>query len=269
MPEKWTLSKGMLEDGSQVIVLADAAYASKSARGKRDTLLALNFPGTYMMESQDRRDSLVDGMADFLRAYDGVHVAGVARIGQSYTFLFYLGRVADRSVVPIPAGCAGFARVWFAHDPNWMEYSSFVPPRRSLLERLRSWWGMLRSSSGSNPQELRPQGEGDDDERVLRALASAGSDLSKSTDIVFYLYVPTREDADRCYVALWEAGYRSRVSAPLGELPNGLSESRWSVISHLEAVPTLATIHTSQDLMEQLARQVGGEFDGWEAAIAS
>jgi hypothetical protein len=269
VPEKWVLSKGVLEDGSQGIVLADAAYASKAARGTRETLLALNFPGTYMMGAQGRRDALLEGMAAFLRAHDGVHVAGVTRIGQSYTFLFYLRRVADRSAVPIPTDCAAFARIWFVHDPNWMEYSSFVPPSRGLLERLRSWWTSLLSSTTTKPQELEPQGRGDDDERVLRALVSAGSNLTKSTDIVFYLYVPTREDADRCCVALWEKGYRSRVSAPLGELPDGSGESRWSVIGNLEAVPTLATICSSRELMERLAREVGGEFDGWEAAVAS
>lgn len=267
MAEKWVLSKGTLEDGSQVLVLADAAYVSKSVRANRETLLAVNFPGTYMMQAQERRDSFLDGMAEFLRAYDGVHVAGVTRMGLSYTFLFYLGGRAERADVPIPVECAGIARIWFANDPNWMEYSSFVPSRPGFFERLKTWFTPPRTATGI-PQEQLQHGEGDDDERVLHALAAAGSDLSKSTDLVFYLYVPTREDAERCYAALWENGYRARVGAPLGNLPNGTTELRWSVIGNLEAVPTLATIRASRELMEELAQQVGGEFGGWEAALA-
>ena len=91
MAERWVLSNGTLEDGSQVLVLADGAYASKSVRGTRETLLAVNVPGTYMMQAQEGRDSFLDGMAEFLHAHDAVHVAGITRMGVSYTFLFYLG----------------------------------------------------------------------------------------------------------------------------------------------------------------------------------
>jgi hypothetical protein len=268
MSEKWILSKGVLEDGSQALILADVAYSSPKARGGREILLALNFPGTYMMQAQDRRDAVLDQMVSFLTDHDGVHVAGITLLGTSYTFLFYLGRGADRHEVPIPPECAGFARVWLAYDPHWMEYSSFVPIRRGLLERLQSWWNSLRSTRRTPPRELTSQDDGDGDEDVLRALASAGSNLTKPTDIVFYLYVPTREDADRCYCTLWENGFRTRVSIPLGALPDGTSEHRWSVISNLDAVPTSVTIGEARKLMEELARDCGGEFDGWEAAIA-
>ena len=71
MAENWVLSNGTLEDGSQVIVLADAAYASKPMRGMRETLLAVDFPGTYMLQARGRRDSFLDGMVEFLHA--GTH----------------------------------------------------------------------------------------------------------------------------------------------------------------------------------------------------
>ncbi len=267
MAEKWMVARGALEDGSQFVVLADAAYASKSLRENRETLLAVNFPGTYMIQATERRDAFLDGMTAFLLAHDGVHVAGITRAGKSYTFLFYLGRRAERADVPIPAECADIARIWFAHDPKWMEYSSFMPSRPGLFERLKAWFTPARPMI-VGPHALAGGSDGNDDERVLQALAAAGSDLSKSTDIVFYLYIPERDDAERCYTELWEHGYRARVSTPLGELPSGASEHRWSVISNLEAVPTPATILASRELMEHLAQKFGGDYDGWEAAVA-
>jgi hypothetical protein len=264
MSEKWILSKGVLEDGSQALILTDAAYLSPQARGGREILLALNFPGTYMMQAQDRRDAALDQIASFLADHDGVHVAGITRLGTSYTFLFYLGRGAERGDVPIPASCADIARVWFAYDPQWMEFSSYFPARRGFFKRVAQWW---ESAFGSASMPPITAAEDASDESVLKALAAAGSDLTRHTDIIFYVYVPTREDADRCCATLWEHGYRAHVGQPLGALPDGTTESRWSVVSHLEAVPSGATLGAARELMSTLASECAGEYDGWQAAL--
>jgi hypothetical protein len=265
----WMLSKGTLEDGSSIIVLIDGAYRSRRLRGHRDTLLALHFPGTYMMDAQERRDAVLANMDAFLSAHDGVHVGGVTRVGESYTFLFYLGKAAERGDVPLPAECADSARIWFARDSVWMEYEDYLPTRPGILRRVNAWWNSIKGWSRAKAVPTSSQtSAGDDDEAVLHALAAAGSDLTKPTDIVFYLHVPTREDANRCYVALWNLGYRARASAPLGRLPDGTNESRWSVVSHFDAVPTLTALRKSREIMNELARECGGEYDGWEAAVA-
>lgn len=266
MSENWTLSRGTLEDGAEALVLADTAYASREARAGRKTLLALNFPGTYMMQNQERRDAVLALVEPFLAAHDGVHVGGVTRVGISYTFLFYLGKDADRTQVPLPKECVDLARVWFAYDPEWREYSSYVPERQGLAHKISGWWKSLFTRTGAKPIESS-DGDVSDDQRVIQALANAGSDISRPTDIVFYLYIPKQEDAEKCFAALWNLGYRANLSQPPGSLPNGTAESRWGVVSHLEAVPSSAALTAARQLMETLAAECAGEYDGWEAAV--
>ena len=105
------------------------------------------------------------------------------------------------------------------------------------------------------------------DQAVLEKLRAAGSDLSKPTDIVFYLYIPAHSDALACVRKLDKIGFRSEADTPLGKLDDGITENRWSVISHITAVPTLKTVHRAAMIMTQLAHRYGGEYDGWEAAV--
>jgi Regulator of ribonuclease activity B/Domain of unknown function (DUF4440) len=105
------------------------------------------------------------------------------------------------------------------------------------------------------------------DERVLEQLRSSGSDLSKPTDIVFYLYIPSQSDAIAAATELAGLGFQTEVSTPIGKLPNGATENRFSVVSHLTAIPTLTAIHSAATTMAGLADRYNGEYDGWEAAV--
>ncbi len=105
------------------------------------------------------------------------------------------------------------------------------------------------------------------DESLLRELHDHGSDLSKPTDIVFYLYIPDKNDANAAASELRTRGFQSDVGAPLGKFPNGATGNRWSVISHLTAIPTVTAIYSASMKMEKLADRYSGEFDGWEAAV--
>jgi Regulator of ribonuclease activity B/Domain of unknown function (DUF4440) len=106
---------------------------------------------------------------------------------------------------------------------------------------------------------------GDDD--LLKQLESHGSDLSKPTDLVFYLYIPSESDANAAATELDRLGYQAAVNAPLGKLQDGTTEDRFSVVSHLTAIPMLTIITGAANTMAGLADQYNGEYDGWEAAI--
>lgn len=259
---------GVSEDGTAFIALLDGEYRSVPRRAARETLLAIQFPGTYMMESIDRREDFEKSLAPFLAAHDGVVAAGLTRVKMSYTFLFYLGSDAiTREGVSIPEDLQGLCHVWIARDPAWSEYESFLPPRRSVAQRARAWLTRFRGGAKQAGVLKIASGEGLDNQSVLTALATHGANLSKPAELAFYLYIPNRENADACAVTLWEHGLRARVARPLGKLPNGTSEERWSVSARLNIIPTVETVRSFTDLMNTLAEQHCGEYSGWEASV--
>lgn len=106
------------------------------------------------------------------------------------------------------------------------------------------------------------------DDALLAQLREHGSDLSKPTDVVFYLYIPGLEDAQAAAAQLKMHGYAPDVRAPLGKLPSGAYEARYSVVAHVEEAPSTENIKKARLLYSGLARRYHGEYDGWEAAVA-
>jgi|HubBroStandDraft_6_1064221.scaffolds.fasta_scaffold203746_2 rhodanese-related sulfurtransferase len=106
------------------------------------------------------------------------------------------------------------------------------------------------------------------DELVLSELKKAGSDLNKPTDIRFYLYIPALNDAQRAARTLREHGFKVEVRAPLGPLPDGSVERRYSVVANAQRVPSSNNTRMARNLFQGLALRYRGEYDGWEAAIA-
>jgi hypothetical protein len=135
-------------------------------------------------------------------------------------------------------------------------------------------WGLSKQiSSGRRPQfEILQKGlnqnEAQNDAALLAQLRAHGSDLTKRTDIVFYLYIPKFEDARAANAELQRNGYDPEVRQPLGKLPSGGYESRYAVVAHIQEVPTPENIQAARTLYEGLARRYNGEYDGWEAAVA-
>ncbi len=105
------------------------------------------------------------------------------------------------------------------------------------------------------------------DQKTIAQLRKAGANLTKRTDVVHYLYIPVRQDADSAAQQAAAAGYRATVQPPLGRLPNGTVENRYSVVAHADVVPSLANVRKARAFFEALARRYGGEYDGWEAAV--
>jgi hypothetical protein len=93
---------------------------------------------------------------------------------------------------------------------------------------------------------------------VRRALREHGSDLSKPTDIRWFVYFPTQATARAFAGKAHEAGYRTEVRR---------SRRQWLCIASRDAVPSLKRIRAMETELGARARAVGGEVDGWEAAV--
>lgn len=106
------------------------------------------------------------------------------------------------------------------------------------------------------------------DQDVIAQLRNNGSDVTKPTDVVHYLYIPVRGDAQDAARRSGAAGYRAVVHEPLGQLPNGTFEKRYSVEARKTSVPSIENIRHARAFFEAVARRYHGEYDGWEAAVA-
>lgn len=103
---------------------------------------------------------------------------------------------------------------------------------------------------------------------VLSELKKAGSDLNKPTDIRFYLYIPALNDAQHAAQILRGDGFKVEVRAPLGPLPDGSVERRYSIVANAQRVPSSDNIRLARNLFQGLALRYRGDYDGREAAVA-
>lgn len=99
------------------------------------------------------------------------------------------------------------------------------------------------------------------DRETLDAMKKHGADLSKPTEISFYLYFPAEDDAENAAAELRRSGYGAEVRPPL---PNF---DEWLCYASREMVPTPKGIDDARSELESLADRFGGDFDGWEAAV--
>ena len=100
------------------------------------------------------------------------------------------------------------------------------------------------------------------DQETLRHLAKAGGSLSLPTEIINYLYVPDEARGRRAASELLESGYRVEVR-PAATRPS------WLTLAKIDMVPRSDNITMIRQRFEALASQLGGEYDGWEAAVTN
>jgi len=106
-----------------------------------------------------------------------------------------------------------------------------------------------------------PSESGDPDDVTLRQLEAAGANLSKETEMLFFLYFPTEGHAKSAANVARREGFEARVMAP----QKGFTE--WNTRLRGRMVPTRAAIKATRKRLEELAGSLGGDFDGWEAAV--
>jgi hypothetical protein len=78
--------------------------------------------------------------------------------------------------------------------------------------------------------------------------------------LLHYLYFPNQRDAREVAVELRRLGFTTE------ERIGGDSENCLVLARH-EIVPTEESVLADRELMESLVEPVGGDYDGWEAAV--
>ncbi|HTW83660.1 MAG TPA: ribonuclease E inhibitor RraB [Candidatus Sulfotelmatobacter sp.] len=106
------------------------------------------------------------------------------------------------------------------------------------------------------------------DAQILEQLRLAGADLTKPTELRYYLYVPTRAQAEQAAAELVARGYTPELRAPRGLRPDGKVDTEWAVIAVETHVPSPEHVGASRILFHRLATTFGGVYDGWEAAVS-
>jgi hypothetical protein len=100
------------------------------------------------------------------------------------------------------------------------------------------------------------------DELTIQQLAKAGANLEKATDVVNYLYLPTETLAQQAGLELQQAGYSVEVRP-------AATGSNWLALARIDVVPSPQNIQLLRERFEGLATKLGGEYDGWEAAVTT
>jgi regulator of ribonuclease activity B len=123
----------------------------------------------------------------------------------------------------------------------------FNSRRSSGMKRVADGKGVIGSLEG--------------DQQVLAELKKAGGDLSKPTEVNYYLYFQNKSAAESAS-ALAGAG-------PLvATVRRAANDSAWLCYVSGTMIPSEAAIHAHTVRLVEIARKYGGEYDGWEAALA-
>ena len=98
------------------------------------------------------------------------------------------------------------------------------------------------------------------DAQVLEGLRRAGSKLDQPHSLLHYVYVPAKEKAETVGRQLKKDGLTVEVrQAAMG--------TDWLVLARHQVVPTDSQIAKLRALFEAVAKEAGGEYDGWEAGV--
>src|SRR5580704_4999756 len=90
------------------------------------------------------------------------------------------------------------------------------------------------------------------DEATLQAMQRAGADLTKETEVIFYLYFPTRELAERAAESIRNPTFVPEIKGELCQV-------------NARIVPSLNTIRDASVRFHAVAATLHGRYDGWVA----
>lgn len=100
----------------------------------------------------------------------------------------------------------------------------------------------------------------DPDAALLAQLRKAGADLTRPTELRFFLSLPDQAAADRVARQIHEPGLRPEVRpADTG--------NTWLCLVTGTLTPTHQTMHRLRQQFEALALAERGEYDRWEAGL--
>jgi MFS family permease len=99
------------------------------------------------------------------------------------------------------------------------------------------------------------------DQHTLDALTDEGADLALETDVQLFLLFPGEGHARSAQSVVQREGHVGDVLAP--DEP----DTPWVLAVHRRFVPTLENVRAARARYTSLATELGGTFDGWEAAV--
>lgn len=95
--------------------------------------------------------------------------------------------------------------------------------------------------------------------QILAVLEHVGIDTSARRPFDFYLYFPTESAAAAAGRELSESGFRCQVRPSV--------RGEWLCLAGARLVPDESAMETVFHLMETMAEDFGGAFDGWETQV--
>lgn len=95
--------------------------------------------------------------------------------------------------------------------------------------------------------------------QALTALDRVGFDTARRCAFDFFLYFPTERAASAVGRELGETGFRCRIRPSV--------RGEWLCLATADVVPDDAALETVFHLMETMAEDFGGSFDGWETQV--
>jgi hypothetical protein len=103
--------------------------------------------------------------------------------------------------------------------------------------------------------------QGGPDAQVITQLKQAGSNISKPHPIEFYIYVPSKEAAERVAVKVRALGCGIKRMDPAASGPG------WLVLATKSMVPVEADLSKLRKHFDAIAKAEKGEYDGWETEV--
>lgn len=98
------------------------------------------------------------------------------------------------------------------------------------------------------------------DKAAIAQLKAQGSDITKPTDVFFYLYFPSKVTAEALRAEFSDRGFSVDIHQPAGY-------EVWVLAANKTMVPDETTIISLSHDFTALAETQGGHYDGWEAAL--
>ena len=104
-----------------------------------------------------------------------------------------------------------------------------------------------------------PIGSEAGDMQVLQQLREAGADLTKATEVNYYMYFPDSATAARAADSVRAFGFEAEVR-------DGRGRTEWLCLATKNMIPEKTAIFAGTKQFSELSKSLGGEYDGWEAA---
>lgn len=115
---------------------------------------------------------------------------------------------------------------------------------------------MMAGCNEPDNKNLSPDGQ------VILQLKSAGSNLSKEHPIEFFIYAPNNDAAETIATRIESDGFKSKIE-------KSESDQSWMVFAVKYMIPNEQKLLRIRANLEQVARSVGGEYDGWGTPIVN